>query len=30
MKEDIAARLVIAKGTFSYGLAFNNMIVPKG
>lgn len=30
MKEDIVARLVITKGTFSYCLAFNNMIVPKG
>ena len=30
MKEDIAARLVIAKGTFSYSLAINDIIVPKG
>ena len=30
MKEDIAARLVIAKGTFSYSLAINDIIVPEG
>ena len=30
MKEDIVARLVITKGTFSYYLAINDIIVPKG
>jgi hypothetical protein len=30
MKEDIVAKLVISKGTFSYCLAVNDIIVPKG